>query len=124
MRAPHKTNTGKTVVLVAILGLGFALLSSPNTNAIMGSVGTRFYGVASSMLSTMRLLGQMFSVGIVMLLFAMYIGRVEMVPAHYPLLMKSVRIVFLVFGFMCVAAIYASFARGDVRLNRESSPAL
>jgi len=107
-----------------ILGLGFALFSSPNTNAIMGSVETRFYGVASSMLSTMRLLGQMFSMGIVMLLFAMYIGRVEMIPAHYPLLVKSVRVAFLVFGFMCVAAIYASFARGNVRLNKESPSTL
>jgi EmrB/QacA subfamily drug resistance transporter len=107
-----------------VLGLGFALFSSPNTNAIMGSVETRFYGVASSILSTMRLLGQMFSMGIVMLLFAVYMGRVAMVPAHNPLLMKSVRVAFLIFGFMCVAAIYASFARGNVRLNKESSAAL
>ena len=104
---------------LVVLGLGFALFSSPNTNAIMSSVETKFYGVASSMLSTMRLLGQMFSMGIAMLLFAVYIGRVEIVPAYYPLLMKSVRIAFLIFGFMCVAGIYASFARGNMRLNNE-----
>jgi EmrB/QacA subfamily drug resistance transporter len=104
---------------LVVLGLGFALFSSPNTNAIMSSVEIKFYGVASSMLSTMRLLGQMFSMGIAMMLFALYMGRVEIVPAHYPLLMKSVQVAFLIFGFMCVAGIYASFARGDMRLNNE-----
>ena len=104
---------------LVVLGLGFALFSSPNTNAIMSSVETKFYGVASSMLSTMRLLGQMFSMGIAMLLFAVYMGKVEIVPAYYPLLMKSVRIAFLVFGFMSVAGIYASFARGNMRINSE-----
>ena len=69
---------------LVVLGLGFALFSSPNTNAIMSSVETKFYGVASSMLSTMRLLGQMFSMGIAMLLFAVYMGRVEIVPALLP----------------------------------------
>jgi len=100
---------------LVVLGLGFAIFSSPNTNAIMSSVETKFYGVASSVLSTMRLLGQMFSMGVAMLLFAVYMGKVEIVPLYYPLLMKSVRIAFLVFGFMCVAGIYASFARGNMR---------
>lgn len=104
---------------LVLLGLGFALFSSPNTNAIMSSIETKFYGVASSMLSTMRLLGQMFSMGIAMLLFAVYMGKVEIVPVHYPLLMKSVRTAFLVFGFMSVAGIYASFARGNMRINKE-----
>jgi EmrB/QacA subfamily drug resistance transporter len=104
---------------LVVLGLGFALFSSPNTNAIMSSVETKYYGIASSMLSTMRLLGQVFSMGVAMLLFALYIGRVEIVPAHYALLMKSVRVAFLIFGFMCVAGIYASFARGNMRLNNE-----
>lgn len=113
------TPTWFIVGTLVVLGIGFALFSSPNTNAIMSSVETKFYGVASSMLSTMRLLGQMFSMGVAMLLFAVYIGRVEIVPAYYPLLMKSVRTAFLIFGFMCVAGIYASFARGNMRLNNE-----
>ena len=57
-----------------LLGLGFALFSSPNTNAVMGSVETRFYGVASATLATMRMTGQMLSMGIAMLVFAVRIG--------------------------------------------------
>ena len=45
------------------LGFGFALFSSPNTNAVMCSVERRAYGVASSTLGTMRLTGQMLSLG-------------------------------------------------------------
>jgi len=37
-----------------LLGFGFALFSSPNTNAIMSSVEKKFYGVASGTLGTMR----------------------------------------------------------------------
>jgi MFS family permease len=55
------SNTGLVFVLISlvILGLGFGLFSSPNTNAVMSSVEKRFYGVASGMLGTMRLTGQM-----------------------------------------------------------------
>ncbi len=43
---------------LVVLGIGFGFFSSPNTSAIMGSVEKRFYGVASAMVSTMRLLGR------------------------------------------------------------------
>ncbi len=104
-----------------ILGIGFAFFSSPNTNAIMSSVETRFYGVASSTLSTMRLLGQMFSMGVAMLLFAVYIGKVEIIPARHPSLMKSVQTAFIIFAFMCLVGIYASLARGKVHAEKNNA---
>jgi EmrB/QacA subfamily drug resistance transporter len=98
-----------------ILGFGFAFFSSPNTNAIMGAVESRFYGIASSVVATMRVLGQMFSMGIAMLIFTVLIGRVEIVPAYYPQLVKSVRVAFTLSGMLCVAGVFASFARGRPR---------
>ena len=103
------------VVRLAILGFGFALFSSPNMNAIMGSVERRFYGVASGMLATMRLMGQTFSQGIATLLFALYIGRVEIMPENYPLFLASARTAFLIFAVLCVLGIFASLARGRIR---------
>ena len=100
---------------LCILGFGFALFSSPNSNAIMSSVENRYFGVASSMLATMRLLGQMFSMGIAMLIFATYLGRVEIAPAYYPHLLKSIQVAFLIFGFLCIVGIFASLTRGNVR---------
>jgi len=46
---------GYILASLAVLGLGFAFFSSPNTNAVMCSVDRKFYGVASGTLGTMRL---------------------------------------------------------------------
>jgi hypothetical protein len=100
---------------LAVLGFGFALFSSPNTNAIMSSVENRYYGVASSMLATMRLIGQMLSMGIVMIIFALIIGRVAIVPQYHGLLLKSTKIIFGIFTVLCSAGILASLARGKLR---------
>lgn len=100
---------------LALLGLGFALFSSPNSNAVMSSVERRFYGVASGTLGTMRLIGQMFSLGIAMLLFALYMGQVRITPERYPLFLTSIRTGFIIFAALCLAGAFASLARGRTR---------
>jgi len=97
-----------------ILGLGFAFFSSPNTNAVMSSVEKKYYGVVSATLGTMRLIGQMFSMGIAMLIFAIFIGKVQITPDKHPLFLISVRIAFTVFAVFCFGGIFASLARGKV----------
>ena len=94
-----------------ILGAGFGLFSSPNTNAIMGSVEKRFYGVASASVGTMRLIGQTLSMGTVLIIFALYIGNVQIMPAEYPALLSSVQIAFIVFTVLCFVGIFASLAK-------------
>jgi len=63
---------------LALIGIGFALFSSPNTNAIMGSVGKQFYGVAASTVSTMRMIGMAASMTVVTLLIALFIGDAQL----------------------------------------------
>ena len=65
----EKTTLLYIISCLILLGFGFALFSSPNINAVMSSVEKRFYGVASAMLGTMRLVGQTFSMGIAMVIF-------------------------------------------------------
>jgi EmrB/QacA subfamily drug resistance transporter len=103
------------VISLIILGIGFALFSSPNTNAIMSAVKSRHYGIASSMLATMRLLGQMMSMAIAMITFSLFMGGAELAPALYPLLLESIRVALGVFGILCVAGIFASMTRGNLR---------
>ena len=98
-----------------LIGFGLALFSSPNTNAVMSSVENRFYGVASGTVGTMRMTGQMLSMGIVMIILAVYIGRVQITPEHYPLLVQSIKIAFTVFAALCFGGIFASLARGKMR---------
>ena len=105
------------IACLVILGSGFALFSSPNTNAVMSSVDRKTYGIASAMLGTMRLLGQMFSLGVVTLLFALYLGRVKITPEYYPLFLSCMKTAFLVFATICFAGVFASLARGKVRNN-------
>lgn len=103
------------VVTLIVLGFGFALFSSPNANAIMSSVDTKLYGVASSTMGTMRMIGQMLSMGISMSIIAVFIGPIQITPEHGVGLVKTVRVAFLVFGVLCFGGVFASLARGKVR---------
>ena len=98
-----------------LMGLGFALFSSPNTNAVMSSVPKMAYGVASATLATMRQIGMVLSMGVAMLLFALYMGRVQITPEYYPLFQESMRTSFIIFAILCFGGIFASLARGKVR---------
>ena len=109
-----ETSTLLVTIYLLLLGFGFALFSSPNTNAIMSSVEKKLYGVASATFGTMRLTGQMMSMGIVMLIFAVIIGNVQITPEYYPMFLQSMRISFIVFAVLCVLGVFASLARGTV----------
>ena len=98
-----------------LMGLGFALFSSPNTNAVMSSAPKMAYGVASATLATMRQIGMVLSMGVAMLLFALYMGRVQITPEYYPLFQESMRTSFIIFAILCFGGIFASLARGKVR---------
>jgi len=111
----EKTSLGFIVASLVVLGFGFALFSSPNTNAVMSSVEKRFYGVASGTLATMRQIGMTFSMGMAMLLFTLYIGRVQITPEYYSLFLKSVNVAFIIFAALCFGGIFASLARGKIR---------
>lgn len=105
------------IVCLMVLGFGFALFSSPNTNAIMSSVERRFFGVAGAMVSTMRQIGMMLSMGIVMMILALLLGDSAIGPANRDQFVRSMKITFSVFAVMCFGGIFASLARG--KLNKE-----
>ncbi|MGM0427444.1 MAG: MFS transporter [Thermodesulfobacteriota bacterium] len=112
-----RDHTGLAVVtaMLAFLGFGYALFTSPNTNAIMGSVEKRHYGIASGSVGTMRLLGMVFSMGVATLIFSLFLGHVQITETVFPLFMKSVRTAFLLFGSLCLIGTFASLIRGKVR---------
>lgn len=109
------TSVWYIVVSLLILGSGFGLFTSPNTNAVMSSVEKRYYGVASGTLATMRLLGQMLSMGFAMMLFSIFLGPVRITPEYFPAFIESLHIGFIFFTLICGAGIFFSLVRGDVR---------
>ncbi len=106
-----ETSIAFITIGLLIIGTGFGFFSSPNTNAIMGSVERRFYGVASAMVSTMRLLGQTFSMGLALMVFAIFIGNVQITPLQYPALLDSIHTVFLICTALCFFGIFAALIR-------------
>jgi hypothetical protein len=81
----------------------------------MSSIEKRSYGVGSATLGTMRLTGQMLSMGITMVIFSLSIGGARITPEYYPLFLTSMKTGFIIFSALCFAGIFASLARGKVR---------
>jgi len=100
---------------LVVLGLGFALFSSPNTNAIMSSVEKKHYGVASAMVGTMRLTGQMVSLGLATLVLSLYLGRAKIELANFPQFLAALKTAFLFFAGLCLGGVFASLGRGKLR---------
>ncbi|MDD5525352.1 MAG: MFS transporter [Smithella sp.] len=110
----NQTSIEYILFCLILLGVGFALFSSPNVNAIMSAVEKKFFGVASATVSTMRLTGQMFSMGITMLVFAVILGDYPISAANNYLLLKSAKFIFAILAIICCVGIFASLARGKM----------
>src|SRR5208283_983827 len=109
-----KTSVDYILFCLVLLGIGFALFSSPNVNAIMSSVQKKYFGVATATLGTMRLIGQMSSMGITMLIFAVFLGDHPISEANSFLLLKSTKFIFAILAVVCCGGIFASLARGKM----------
>lgn len=109
------------VANLILLGTGFALFSSPNMSAIMGTVEKRYYGLASGTVATMRLLGQMFSMAMATVVLALIVGREVITPDNYDLFLKSMHTVFTISALLCLTGVYFSWFRGSV-LEQKPSP--
>ncbi|HTZ19572.1 MAG TPA: MFS transporter [Opitutaceae bacterium] len=103
---------------LVLLGLGFAFFSSPNTNAVMGSVEKRHLGVASATLATMRLTGQVLSMGLAALVLSIVMGAAKIEPATFPLLLQSIRLIAVIFAVLCVVGVFVSLSRDAPPGNR------
>lgn len=101
------------VLLLLLMGIGFGLFSSPNSNAIMSSVEKRYLGVASGVVGTMRMVGQMMSMGIAMMLISLFIGKQTINPETYPGLISAMRTGFVIFSILSILGIFASLARHE-----------
>ena len=107
------TGSSLAVVLIAlaVTGLGFAMFSSPNTNAVMACVEKQDYGVASSILATMRSVGHTLSMVIVTIVVNLYMGSQALESADPQVLVKTMHTAFLIYTAICIAGIFISLKR-------------
>jgi MFS family permease len=99
------------VLMLVVLGLGFALFSSPNVSVIMGSVEPRYLGIASGLNSTMRTLGMMASMTIITIIFSIVMSGEAVTAQTQPLFLFSMHTALLTFSVLCVVGIFFSLAR-------------
>lgn len=97
-----------------LMGIGYGLFCSPNTNAIMGSVEERHYGLASASLATMRMLGQSLSMSLSTVVLAMVVGHKPLSSSTNTLLLKAAFWVFLIQTLLAALGIFTSLARGKM----------
>jgi EmrB/QacA subfamily drug resistance transporter len=106
--------------VLAVIGVGFALFISPNTNSIMGAVDKSLYGVAASSLATMRLVGQAISMAVITLLLSIHAEAGASLQGSAYSIEASTRSGFMVFAGICAAGLLASVAAGK-RKERSGS---
>jgi MFS family permease len=106
----NETGMGYIVIGLAVNGMGIGLFSSPNSNAILGSVEKKVLGVAAGTLGTTRTAGMMLSMGIMMMLFSIYIGDAEITAEYYPAFLTSCHVGFTIFAVTCLAGVIMQMA--------------
>lgn len=107
----EQATNGYLIVCLMVLGMGFGVFSSPNTNSIMSAVDKRYLGIASATVSTMRLTGQMLSMGIATLIIHLYIGESSSISVNRELFIRSIQVAFTLFAALCTLGVFASLAR-------------
>lgn len=90
------------------IGVGFAFFAAPNNNAIMSSLPREYYNMASSLLSTMRMSGQVLSMALVTVILSL--NWPELSPGE--LLTRNIVISFVFFSVLCFAGVIPSLLRG------------
>ena len=104
------------VAVLILMGTGFGIFSSPNMNTIMSSVEKKQLGIASGTSATMRVVGQMVSMMVATLIFSLYFNGTHIKDVDNTLFTSSIRLLFTISGLICLAGVYFSNSRGNLRI--------
>lgn len=96
---------------ILLIGIGFAFFAAPNNNAIMSSLPKEYYNMASSLLSTMRMSGQVLSMAIVTVILSISWTALAATEA----LTRNIVLSFLLFSVLCFLGVIPSLMRGRLR---------
>ena len=121
VRVEASTSLAVVVAALVTLGVGFALFSSPNTNAVISSVPRTELGVANAVLATMRNVGQAVSMSSALLLVSVHVGSQSLGPLAAPGLISAMRSAFGIFAVAALVGALASLARGSRMPTGQSS---
>jgi MFS family permease len=97
--------------VLIVMGIGFGLFSTPNTTAIMASIDRRDYGMASSLIATMRTTGMLTAMTLITLLLSWFLGAdpVTLETGHH--FLSAMHAAMVIFSLLGCAGILCSLAR-------------
>jgi hypothetical protein len=118
------------IVNLMVVGFGFGVFSSPNTNAAMSCVSSGDFGVANSIINTMRSVGQVASMAVMTITMHFTIGDALIEEAGVAGIMKTFNTTFIIFAVVCAVGVLFSLnrrkagreARGPHDAGTEYSP--
>lgn len=114
------TSIGVIIGIFIFMGMGFGLFSSPNMVAIMGSVEPRYYGVAASIVATMRSLGMLVSMALITVVIGNILGDQAITVNNQESFVKAMHVAFVLFTVMGVIGILFSLGKEKVTLSRKN----
>ncbi|PHR29813.1 MAG: MFS transporter [Desulfotalea sp.] len=108
------------ISILVVMGLGFGFFSTPNSTAIMASIERRDYGLASSMIATMRTYGMLTAMTLITTLLSFYLGDQPISGATAIGFIATMHSAMIIFTLLSIVGIFCSLAR----TNRIPSPHL
>lgn len=118
-RIDESTSVIFIMIVMCLTGMGFALFSSPNTNAILSCVGKEDYGVANSIIATMRTYGQSSGMAVLSSITAIVLGSGTLETSPHADILRMMHISFITFAVICVAGLFFSLSRDSKEGKQE-----
>ena len=115
-RISENTSVLYVMTVMCITGMGFALFSSPNTNAILSCVNKKDYGVANSIIATMRTYGQSSGMAVLSSITAVVLGTGTLESSPHTDILHMMHVSFITFACICIIGLFFSLARDRSKL--------
>lgn len=97
--------------VLIVMGIGFGLFSTPNNTVIMASVNRRDYGMAASLIATMRTTGMLTAMTLITLLLSWFLGREPVTAATGPRFLAAMHTAMVIFSLLGCGGILCSIGR-------------
>lgn len=115
------TGTALYIPITGLLfvGIGLGLFNSPTTNKFMASIEGKDYGMAGATLSTMIYVGQTLSLSLMLFIFSIFIGNVQIDVSNFPLYLLSLKTAFTVFAMISGIGIVVTLFIGSNNIKNK-----
>ena len=97
--------------IFVIIGIGFGFFSTPNSTAIMTSIEKRDYGMASSMIATMRTFGMLSAMTLITILLSLNLGEQSISEETGTGFIATMHSAMIIFTLLSIIGILCSLAR-------------